>query len=217
MDPYKVLGVSYDATDDEIKKAYRTLSRKYHPDANLNNPNKLDCEEKFKQVQQAYTTIMKERQEGESFGYSRSSYSSYERSYSSGTSYENDIDSSPEIIAAVNYINGGYYKEAMHSLLELSESMRNGKWYYLAAIAQEGMGNEVNAMNFIKRAIELEPSNVRFQQYERHLMNAGSSFSGQDYGWYETRGREYSRPYQNTGSWCMDMLLLNLMCNCCFC
>lgn len=39
MDPYKVLGVSYDATEDEIKKAYRALSRKYHPDANVGKPN----------------------------------------------------------------------------------------------------------------------------------------------------------------------------------
>ena len=39
-DPYKVLGISRDATDDEVKRAYRKLSRKYHPDANINNPNK---------------------------------------------------------------------------------------------------------------------------------------------------------------------------------
>ena len=47
-DPYKVLGVSRDASDDEVKKAYRTLSRKYHPDANINNPNKDQAEEMFK-------------------------------------------------------------------------------------------------------------------------------------------------------------------------
>ena len=59
-DPYQILGVSRDASDDEIKKAYRTLSRKYHPDANINNPNKDQAEAKFKEVQQAYQQIMKE-------------------------------------------------------------------------------------------------------------------------------------------------------------
>lgn len=55
--PYDVLGVSPDATDDEIKKAYRELSRKYHPDANVDNPLKDLAEEKFKEVQEAYDTI----------------------------------------------------------------------------------------------------------------------------------------------------------------
>ena len=58
MDPYKVLGVSYDSSDEEIKKAYKTLSRKYHPDANIGNPNQAEYEEKFKEVQQAYHMIM---------------------------------------------------------------------------------------------------------------------------------------------------------------
>ena len=60
-DPYQVLGVTRGASDEEIKKAYRSLSRKYHPDANVNNPNKDAAEEKFKQVQQAYDQIMKEK------------------------------------------------------------------------------------------------------------------------------------------------------------
>ena len=70
-DPYSVLGVSRDATDEEIKKAYRTLSRKYHPDANINNPNKDKAEEMFKTIQQAYNQIMKEKQGG----YTSSAYS----------------------------------------------------------------------------------------------------------------------------------------------
>lgn len=63
-DPYSVLGVSRDATEEEIKKAYKTLSRKYHPDANINNPNKEQAEEKFKEIQAAYQQIMKERTSG---------------------------------------------------------------------------------------------------------------------------------------------------------
>ena len=52
MDPYQVLGVTRGASDEEIKKAYRNLSRKYHPDANVNNPNREQAEERFKEVQQ---------------------------------------------------------------------------------------------------------------------------------------------------------------------
>ena len=60
IDPYSILGISRDASDEEVKKAYRKLSRKYHPDANIDNPNKEQAEEKFKQVQQAYEQIMRE-------------------------------------------------------------------------------------------------------------------------------------------------------------
>ena len=80
-DPYKVLGVSRDASDEEIKKAYRAMSRKYHPDANINNPNKAQAEEMFKTVQQAYNQIMKEKQGGPSGygGYGQNPYG--QRSY----------------------------------------------------------------------------------------------------------------------------------------
>ena len=56
-DPYSVLGVSRNASEEEIKKAYKTLSRRYHPDANVNNPNKAQAEEKFKEATQAYEIL----------------------------------------------------------------------------------------------------------------------------------------------------------------
>ena len=62
IDPYSVLGIPRSASDEEIKKAYRNLSRKYHPDANINNPNKDQAEAKFKEIQQAYQQIMHERE-----------------------------------------------------------------------------------------------------------------------------------------------------------
>ena len=72
IDPYSVLGIPRSASDEEIKKAYRNLSRKYHPDANINNPNKDQAEAKFKEIQQAYQQIMHERE----YGTAGSSYSS---------------------------------------------------------------------------------------------------------------------------------------------
>ena len=51
--PYEILGISPNASDDEVKKAYRELSRKYHPDSYANNPLANLAEEKFKEVQEA--------------------------------------------------------------------------------------------------------------------------------------------------------------------
>ena len=86
-DPYDVLGLERGASDDEVKKAYRTLSRRYHPDANINNPNKAQAEEKFKEVQQAYDAIQHEKDGGySSYGPGSSRSGSY-GGYGSSSGY----------------------------------------------------------------------------------------------------------------------------------
>ncbi len=97
-DPYSVLGVSPSASADEIKKSYRKLSRMYHPDANINNPNKAMAEEKFKEVQEAYEQIMDERENGpraqsNTRGYYGGSYGGASGS-SSGSAYGGSYNNS---------------------------------------------------------------------------------------------------------------------------
>ncbi len=208
-DPYQVLGISRGASDEEVKKAYRSLSRKYHPDANVNNPNKEQAEEKFKQVQQAYDQIMKEKQQG--MGYDNSSYGSYGDFggfggyYSGGNAYQEE---NSKLQAAANYIRNGYYKEAANVLNDIPLSERNGRWYYYSAVVNQRMGNNATALEYIRRAVELEPSNVQYRQFQQNLEYGGT--------WYSSMGSSYEKPYSG-GEWCFRMILLNLFCNfCCF-
>ncbi len=208
-DPYRILGIDRGASEDEIKKAYRSLSRKYHPDANINNPNKEQAEEKFKEIQEAYNRIMDERQNGGSsfggYGYGGTgNFSGYQEDYSYS-------QASMEMQAAANYINARQYAQAMNVLFSIDDSMRNGQWYFFAAVASQGMGNTEDAKEYIGRAIVLEPGNFRYRQFQQSIDWNGS--------WYEYRGRSYgyTRPYAGVMRWCASMIILNLLCNICCC
>ena len=167
-DPYQVLGVTRSASDEEIKKAYRNLSRKYHPDANVNNPNKDQAEEMFKRVQQAYDQIMKERQQGTTGGYAGYGYGA-----------GNDIPFSE----------------------------RSGRWYYYSSVANQGMGNTATAIEQIRRALDLEPSNMEYRQFQQQLQFGGD--------WYQTMGSSYERPYSGYSNFCMSLLCMQALCTCC--
>ena len=217
-DPYQVLGVSRDASTEEIKKAYRTLSRKYHPDANINNPTK--AEEKFKQVQQAYKQIMEEKENGTS---SYSSQGSYGGSYGSGGyggSYGNggyggnyggynygSSTEDAELRAAANYLNNMRYQEAMRVLNNISR--HNAQWYYLHAIANAGLGNNISAVQDAQTAVNMEPDNMQYRQLLSQLQGGGQWYTdmGQGYG--------YERAGGDMGKWCCECLAINAMCNCC--
>ncbi|WP_373212844.1 DnaJ domain-containing protein [Ruminococcus sp. 5_1_39BFAA] len=197
LDPYSVLGVSRDASDDEIKKAYRRLSRKYHPDANINNPNKDQAEEKFKEVQQAYEQIMKEREYGsDAGGYgSYGGFGGFGGQQSSGYQDEESIRRR----AAANYVQSGHYQEAMNVLSSLS--MRNGEWYYLSAMANMGLGNNVNALNDIREAVRLEPDNSQYRMLLNRMEGGGT--------WYREQQNPFGGMPVAGGDMCMNLCLAN--------
>ena len=201
LDPYSVLGVSRDASMDEIKKAYRKLSRQYHPDANINNPNKEEAEEKFKQVQQAYDQIVREREQG-------ASQSSWSGGF--GGSYQTQDDQrSMEMRAAANYINAAHYQEALNVLNRMTE--RNGQWYYYHAVANAGAGNTASAMEDARRAVDMEPNNMQYQQLYQQLQSGGQWY------WNQGNGYGYERPGNGFGNCCCQCLCMNMLCPGCCC
>lgn len=205
LNPYEILGVSRNATEEEIKKAYKTLSRKYHPDANINNPNKDAAEEKFKQIQQAYQQIMKERTDGYSYrsGSAGGGYGDFGGFGNSSTGYEEDS----HLRAAGNYLRSGYYKEARTVLDNMNSSGRNARWYYYSALSHAGMGNQVAALEHARRAASMEPGNSEYANLVYQFENGGT--------WYQQRQYTYGQPYAGGNGACMKLCIANLICNLC--
>ena len=208
FDPYSILGVSRDASDEEIKKAYRRLSRKYHPDANINNPNKDQAEEKFKEIQQAYDQIMKEREYGSSGGaYGNNSYGGFGGfgGYGGQTNTGYQDEEAIRRQAAANYVQSGHYQEAMNVLSSLKE--RNGQWYYLSAVANMGLGNNVNALNHIREAVRMEPDNMQYRMMLQRMEGGGT--------WYQEQQNPFGGMPVGGNDLCMKCLIANMACSCC--
>lgn len=214
-DPYDVLGVPRDASDDEIKKAYRTLSRKYHPDANINNPNKAQAEEKFKEVQEAYDALQNKKSgygPGSSYSsgsYSSGSYGGFYDGFGFGgygqRGQQAQSESDVHMQAAANYINSRHFTEALNVLNGIRD--RDGRWYYLSAIANAGSGNNVLARQMAQTAVQMEPDNMLYRQYLSQLEGGGS--------WYQGMGNAYGAPMETDSDMCTRLCLANLLCGMC--
>lgn len=212
-DPYKVLGVSPNASDEEIKTAYRKLAKKYHPDR---NPGDQEAAKKMQEINAAYEQIKDPGKAGPNpggyggqsyggYGYGGQSYGGYGDPF--GSWYESRQEQQTGDNgqrAAYNYILYGRYREALNALENSQE--RNARWYYLSAWANYGLGNQVTASEHIKKALEMEPNNQEYRRLQMQIEGGGTA--------YRQQAGNY-RGFQTGGLFCSPCALLCLMRLCC--
>ena len=200
-DPYSVLGVSPSASDEEVKKAYRELARKYHPDNYQNNPLADLAEEKMKEINEAYDQITKQRAGGGSSGsYGGSYQSAYQSSYQGGYSSASSNQTYAQIRGM---INAGDLAGAERLLYDVPQ--KDGEWYFLSGSIAYRKGWMDEAMQNYVRAVQLEPNNMEYRQ-ALAIMQRGNM------GGYRPAGYSSGMDAMDC---CSTMLCLNCLCNGC--
>lgn len=194
--PYKVLGVNEGATNEEIRAAYLSLVKKYHPDKYTDPDMKQLANEKLKEINEAYDQLTKNPGKTASGGYSGAAYGAGGH----GGSY-----SGPEadrFIRARGLINAGNLDGAK-TILD-SIQTRNAEWYYLYGIIYLRQGWYDKAREFLGRAYRTEPGNAEYAQAYNTLRYTGNP---------------YSRPRQSTsyGNCSACDICTGLMCADCCC
>ena len=208
--PYEVLGVSPNADEEEIKRAYRELAKKYHPDNYANSPLADMAQEKMKEINEAYEALGRGKK---SASYSGNAYGSG-GSYGGGrynTDYSNEYTTSPKYSYVADRINAGDIDAAMKFLRDIAESQRDAEWYFLMGICSLKKGWYVEGVRYVRTACEMDPGN---EVYRRTL----ERLSKRDYGsWQRTyqSGPVYD---DDRGSFfnpncCLQMACLSLLCS----
>ena len=180
-DPYKILGVSRDATDEEIKRAYHQLAKKYHPDR---NPGDAEAAKKMQQVNAAYEQIKNPEKAQSSTGYG--GYGSYDPF--GGYQQRTQQDGDSYLQAAYNYIRFGRYREALNALQNCTK--KDARWYYLSALANYNLGNQVTALEHIRRAVSMEPDNQEYLYTLEQMEHGGATYrrTADNYRGFTMRG-----------------------------
>ena len=209
-DPYVILGVAPTATDEEIKKAYRDLARKYHPDKYTDSDLADLASEKMKEVNAAYDQIQKMRAGG---GDNTAGGNTYGYRTYGGNGYEGfgRYDPNSPYAQIRSWINGGQIEEAENALNAVPESDRGAEWFFLKGCILLRQGRGMDAQNCFDRACAMDPHNVEYQNARSRLRNRTQGF-GQGYNTAEPTGCFCSPCDCCTTLICMDCLCGNGSC-----
>ena len=175
-DPYQVLGVSPNAGDDEVKRAYRELARKYHPDNYHDNPLADLAEEKMKEINEAYDAITRSRSGGaggHSGGSSAQSQGGYGYGYGSAYQQQRQSTGGGSFVQARQCINRGDLEGAERLLQGLG---RNGEWYFLMGSIAYRRGWLDEARQNYQIAVQMDPGNMEYRQAFNMMQRGGYGY-----------------------------------------
>lgn len=219
-DPYEVLGVSRNASQEEITSAYRKLAKKYHPDL---NPGDKNAQKKMSEINVAYeeiksgkaryTDYSRPQQQG-SGTYRHNPYGQRNPFGDfnpfgppfSGQQYRTQQRPQGDPFNPVRqYINSLRYAEALYALSDIGS--RTAEWYFLSAIANYGVGNVVTAMQHIEQAVAMDPNNPEYQSIRQQIVNSRQA--------YASRSRSFGFPNMSMNTLCLGLCAARFLCMCC--
>lgn len=196
-DPYKILGVSPSAGDDEIKRVYRELVKKYHPDNYQDSPLADLAQEKMSEINAAYDVVVKQRKTSSQSGGQGYSGTSYQYQ---GSGQFNDIR---------QLINVGKILEAQELLEGIPQSSRDAEWHFLKGYVLYTRGFLEDALPYFQRAVQMDPQNAEYSSMLSRLMNS------RQYGYTNRNYSDFG--LCNPCGLCSAMMCLNCGCpvTCC--